>query len=445
MRMGPAMTRVNAVISHGDPPEGTGGAGPVLRLDGTDPTTWPALAQPFLETHVKYPHQRCGVIMNGPVTEHELSLLRFVQHHYARGRVSQLTLQRFAKEWGRNYAATLRRAPPWAASLDEPLKGRPAFIVGAGPSLDGNGHLLRECKRRGFVIAVNTSVSACLHHGVVPDLVLACEALNLADHLAPLRGLGVPVVLDATANPANWAIAETAWAIAGCEPNTIPYTIRCGACPVPYTASVSCAATSLALLWGASPVVLVGQDLAYTGGRYYASGTPFADLAVRFEGGLVHVDGSSKTQEPVSVVHAERWGGGAPVETDYAMATILDWFERAADRAYLINATEGGCRIENSYEQRLERVLADLPVRDDAPVLDPQPCDTAALCDELRREAEAVLACDDPWAGVPASFPLLNMWTVEMGLDRKGRPHERAERRMRLMHQGAREVLEVIG
>ena len=276
---------------------------------------------------------------------------------------------------------------------------------------------------------------------------VACESVNLSDHLRPLQGSGVPIILDATANPANRDVVPDAWAIASCEPNYMPYVLASGGVPIPYTGSVACAAVSLALYWGASPVVLLGQDCAYTDGRYYAQGTPYADLTTEVVDGLVIVHGRSKEQEPLSALMCEAWGSTAEkpaqVASDHAMATFIRCLSEAADAHYIVNATQGGARIEYTYELPLATVLERFPVRERMPLQSPPQSDTATLCAELLCAATKVLV-DPSITSVPHWLPLLNMYTAEMGFDHSGTPRQRIAKRRMLMELGAREIVEAL-
>lgn len=61
--------------------------------------------------------------------------------------------------------------------------------------------------------------------------------------------------------------------------------------------TVAHGAVSLAAALGASPIVLIGQDLAYTDGRHYAKGSAYDQVTIKIgEDGFSTVDSSSRIE-----------------------------------------------------------------------------------------------------------------------------------------------------
>jgi hypothetical protein len=141
--------------------------------------------------------------------------------------------------------------------------------------------------------------------------------------------------------------------------------------------SVSTLAFSLAQRLGCSPIVLVGQDLAYTNGQTYANGTPYEGSRVKLSAdgsqiehersaALKATNGKLISKEPL--LPAVAWGGQGTVHSTFGFSAVRSWFELAADvlrydrpDQRLVNATEGGGRIAGFEELTLAEVLAPLP------------------------------------------------------------------------------------
>jgi hypothetical protein len=106
--------------------------------------------------------------------------------------------------------------------------------------------------------------------------------------------------------------------------------------------STSHTAFHLAERLGCDPIVLIGQDLAYTGGKTHAAG-----VATRAD------SGSEAGQLMVPAFD------GGEVATSQSLFTILKHFEAkiAASRAKVINATEGGARLEGAEPMRFSEAL----------------------------------------------------------------------------------------
>lgn len=416
---------------------------PLLRLDTLPRERWLPTVSAWLSRHVLWSRQKLALVWDRD--DHpDAALLAAIQQHYQQAHLNQFTVEQRAETWAHHFLLTLARQPAWATSMGEPFAGRPAFIVAAGWGLDGNGHVLREAQKRGVVIAVNTSARACLHHGCVPDVVVCSEAKDLRDHLEPLRELGVPIVLDATAHPENWSVASRALGFIHNDPNLEPYARQLGQIPIAYDASCTCAAASLAILWGCRPIVFVGQNLGYSGERCYAAGTPFEDLRWRYEDGCIYFSGESKTMHPMPAEPIAGWGGGEVLGVA-AFTGALRWIEGAAQREYIINATEGGPRIAGTHERRLADVVAELPERERVELPQPEPVDTGEVRADLVRQARAVLASDATRA--PDEFPLLNLWAKTAWLrtsDEDSVATKTAAVRD-AMERGCRIVMEVLG
>jgi hypothetical protein len=156
-----------------------------------------------------------------------------------------------------------------------------------------------------------------------------------------------------------------------------------GQAGLPVCGSVSTCVFSLAQRLGCSPIVLVGQDLAYTDGKAYAPGSPYEASRARVSQDddaieldwcetlqKTHVVGKTRmhTREPLRRVAA--WGGGGEVASGAAFSAVRAWFEaacdvlsRAAPDVVLVNATEGGAQIAGFAELTLAEVLNELPER----------------------------------------------------------------------------------
>jgi hypothetical protein len=185
-----------------------------------------------------------------------------------------------------------------AMRLAGAFPGATAFVVGAGPSLDGNGHLLGDCRRKGLVFTVDVACGAFRRHGAEPHVFIAVEGKDMSAHFDGIGWIDtVPRAFSLEANPAllacgrgpllpwadsNMPFNDVNWGLLGCE-------------GLPIGGSATTAAMLLAEAWGCTRVVLVGQDLANTCGRRAADG----------------VGDGLAVLEDMGVVPA--WGTGLPI------------------------------------------------------------------------------------------------------------------------------------
>ncbi len=272
---------------------------------------------------------------------------------------------------------------PSAHHLQGAFEGVPAFIVGAGPSLEKNVQLLKEASKKGIVFAVNSSGKALDAAHVEPQILACLESVDIThlirdlsfiDKTARLFSLSAHPALFETGSGPLMTIYELLPHIAG------PFEKLFGRPGIPVCGSVSTACFSLAYRMGCSPIVLLGQDLAYTNGRCYAAGTAYEESKVE-----VSEDGKSLrhewcetmkvTNEGQALLPGQRldtvpaWGGEGDVQTAGTFNHVRVWFDRVGSLLNrtggpeLINATEGGARLESFKEMKLADVLAGLKER----------------------------------------------------------------------------------
>lgn len=331
--------------------------------------------------------------------------------------ISSATVKQRMRVWVEHFLANLGqiggRQP--ALRLNSWLRRRPIFLVSAGPSLAKNVAELSRVGGRGAIVAVNTALGALERAGIRADLVVAIEALNVSEQLDGLSvNAGVPRVLTLTANPALAARATGP---------VFPFVERIeayqsiaeqiGLAPtVPSGGSVANCAFSLAQLWGASQIVLVGQDLAYSrDGQVYAAGTVFEGMQVAMgQDGRAHLEGLeakrriaatrpevAEAEGAKTLSWVEGWGGTEPVPTTQAFSYFRSAFEQWAaidETTELINATEGGARIAGFAERPLAEVVSALPAASAGPWPEGAPVDATTIVTALRRELAGVRAVE---------------------------------------------------
>jgi len=299
--------------------------------------------------------------------------------------ISKATYQNRAKVWVQDIidnVELLTHAPPFL-TLTGHYENVPAFIIGAGPSLDKNAHLITEAAKKGIVFSTNSGAVSLAKRGIEPQVVCCIESIDAS---SKLRGLPF---IDRAVRAFSLSAA--------------PQTLRTGRGPLmpvheliaqysgaleeltghgglPMSGSVSTIAFSLARLLGCSPIVLIGQDLAYSGGRTYASGTGYETSSAEVDAkrGVIRLkwneemlrvhgeeQGAARDQEELRRVPA--WGGDGEVDSSAGFAGILSWFETTAELLLktgstirLINATEGGVHIKGFEDLRLADALSTL-------------------------------------------------------------------------------------
>jgi hypothetical protein len=263
-----------------------------------------------------------------------------------------------------NFPRYARRAP--VSRLHRRFAGRPAVVVSAGPSLNKNAHLLPQWKDRGVIISVGTALKKCVEVGVTPDLVVALESNDILSQFA-----GVEQIRDAftallvKCHPRLWELPARGGFFVGNHTADVYWLfdlLGCSEAILTFSGSVSTAAFSLAAFMGCSPIVIVGQDLAY--GETGESHAPGADT-----GGDFSVD-----RQTIAEVRAQPGSRGADfllvegyhggqVVTKANLRNYLLWFEQYIPKAQaegvrVVNATEGGAKIHGPEQLTLAEATA---------------------------------------------------------------------------------------
>lgn len=239
----------------------------------------------------------------------------------------------FARNILRNLPRLARAAS--AAELFGLFRGRPAVIVSAGPSLGKQLPLLKELQGRAVIICVDTALRAALQGGVRPDLTAAVDFTPVNyRHFDGVDTSGLAIAAAATVYPKCLEAHDGPLFSIFNEYPLVEWLMPLLGSRGQVTIGDSTAHTAfhLAERMGCSPIILIGQDLAHTGGKTHAEG-----VATRKDAG-----GSEGLQ-------ADGWYGGK-VPTTSPLMTMLKHFEAkiAQCRAPVVNATEGGARIDGA-------------------------------------------------------------------------------------------------
>ncbi len=232
--------------------------------------------------------------------------------------------------------------PPFRHLLGA-FSGRPAIIVSAGPSLEKNVQLLAEIEDRALIIAVDTATKPLLAAGITPHVVVTGDPQEANSR--HLRGVDLPDTY-LIAEPQSPIASLTGWRgpkfICTFHDNMMQWIDRVlgDRGRVLVWGSVAVMAYDVAVKLGADPIVFIGQDLSFPGGRTYAGGTFFEtedkmDLTVE-----------ALTKAGTSLIDMVDIYGNT-VQTNKQMFSYFNFLKNrflapeVQDRT-IINATEGG-------------------------------------------------------------------------------------------------------
>lgn len=363
------------------------------------------LAARFLQRYV--PGTQIRLLIHPAVAQLEPAGVREAVERIARAKnsadLAAVTRAQMSSAWAEltahNGAAILDTVS--CARLRNAFRGMPAVVAAAGPSLEKQLPRLAEASGRVVVIAIGQSLRALRRAGIEPDLVHVTESQDVS-HQIELAGaverenlvvlpsshpslFRLPVRARFVATPASNPFAQWLGRTAGVED-----WIGGGT-------TVAHSAVRLAAALGADPILLIGQDLAFTDGRIYARDTAYDMAGIRHDpdGRLLYTRvrekaalfGTASTcadERPVDAVFVEGWAGGR-VPTSRAYASFLDGYadlarEVEASGSRLLNCTEGGARIP---------ALLQLPFADALAGCAPQRLDPKAVLRNAHEQGPA--------------------------------------------------------
>lgn len=226
----------------------------------------------------------------------------------------------------------------------------PAIVVAAGPSLNKNIKQLKKAKNKAFIIAVDTAIKPLLREGIVPDMYATIDGKKPLELVSIEESKMIPLL--ATVNASKVLLEYHQGKKFFFEQGQIyinrMYEINDKVfAALPYGGSVATVAFSLACHLGFRCIVMVGQDLAYTGNKSHADGTFQEKMKEEDTSKYIMVPGNYEKQVPT-----------IPNLNEYRIwfqNFIKDWKEKYQVR--FINATEGGAKIEGTEMMTLEEVI----------------------------------------------------------------------------------------
>lgn len=224
----------------------------------------------------------------------------------------------------------------------------PAIIVSGGPSLDKNYEVLKQAKGKALIIAMDRTAKYLLDRGIVPDIYCSLDYCKNPYLFTDERLRGIPFVYMPDLNHEVLKVVGKKNLIYGTGDFRFYDSLirEYGKQPtnIPVGGSVATFAYGFASSMGFKRIILVGQDLALTGGKVYSGGQ--ANIRV----------GSEDYERLMIPGNVEEM-----VETRGDFYIYWIWFNQAvkADEGKIevINATEGGARIEGTTISTLQEAV----------------------------------------------------------------------------------------
>lgn len=164
---------------------------------------------------------------------------------------------------------------PECGELKDIFKDKAVVIVGAGPSVDSQLDRLRKYRDKITVFATGHITRRLVNEEIIPDAVIITDPQPLMyKQIDGVNLKGIPMILLSTAsssvidyyNGSIYVAYQSGYELAEIKAKEI------GATLFETGGSVTTTALDIALRFGASKIIFVGVDLAYTGGYSHALG-----------------------------------------------------------------------------------------------------------------------------------------------------------------------------
>ncbi|HJP18087.1 MAG TPA: 6-hydroxymethylpterin diphosphokinase MptE-like protein [Nitrospinota bacterium] len=154
-------------------------------------------------------------------------------------------------------------------------KGKPAFLIGAGPSLNRTLPFLSKLSKMFYLVAVDTSLPILLKSQIKPHFFVSIDPQEISfNHISNYVDKSIPVILTPTANP------KTVLHYSGNKYFVVQRTSSIDEIEIEELirekgeskggGSVSCITLDIMVQMGFDPIIFIGQDCSFPNNRLFA-------------------------------------------------------------------------------------------------------------------------------------------------------------------------------
>jgi len=267
---------------------------------------------------------------------------------------NQHVLDRFGHDYNRNVFNNLihmKDSLSLDSLRDNMPEGMTAIVVAAGPSLDKNIKELKKAEGKCLIVSTDTALKPLALAGVNPDISMILDGKKDDKYLSEKASRGVPMVCTPYSGDSFLRLHEGEKLYTDtycdhirnfCKKENIPFErIETGG-------SVANSCFAIAKYLKCKTIILVGQDLAYTGDKTHSA---------------VTVRGAKYTA--VEDLENVVWSvdiNGEKIRSSAEFQFYKEWFEEKIvefPELTVIDATEGGVKIEGTIIKNLDDAIKE--------------------------------------------------------------------------------------
>jgi hypothetical protein len=231
--------------------------------------------------------------------------------------------------------------------------GYPAIIVASGPSLDKNIGILHKAQDKALIITCDASLRACKAVGVKPDAIASIERVE-GTYTSFYKGktFDEDLVLIGPSNLWPDIVTEYPGKMVLCNRLNLQFDRLCGTYieTLKYLdigASSANVALSYAHHAGCNPIILIGQDLAYTDGKFHSEKSHVKDEEGENDDSTS--DGTMVEDIYGNMILSRR-------STYIVFKNFIEQFITVSG-SHVIDATEGGAKIIGTEVMTLQEAI----------------------------------------------------------------------------------------
>jgi hypothetical protein len=244
------------------------------------------------------------------------------------------------------------------------FSNKPTLLVAAGPSLEDEIERLKYIKEHGlaYIISVGSAIKSLMKNGIHPDAVCAydpetgLEGLDVFQEVIEENITTIPLIFGSTLGFNTIKRYPGPLLHVFINQDTVaPFYL--GTEQVGHSGGMVSDAPSIAIVTleilaklGCNPVILVGQNFAYRGNQYYASGIQY----------LTRPNELTEA-EKAELVTVESVDGGqvSTSKTNQSTRENMEVYISRMPNTEIINTTQGGSMIKGTQFILLEQLISD--------------------------------------------------------------------------------------
>lgn len=280
--------------------------------------------------------------------------------------------------------------------LKDSFKDIPAIIVSAGPSLNKNIEVLKENQDKAIIFCVGTAFKALKKHGIKPDFLNAIEMYDCTTQFSEYNLEDINFISESYTNAKFYDLkykkkfltmsrenVANIWFGAVTNNDISDYETK---------GTVSYNSLSSAQILGCNPIIMIGQDLAYTDGECYSRDSAYGSLectidpetkspkivpkdrekyriAVFGENSTTPVERQNnyidrRLNELNSALTSVKGQNNDILATEQGYALFIEYFKdfakRHKDNRLLVNCSTGGAQIDGFFNLKLADVMSQI-------------------------------------------------------------------------------------